>query len=179
MEELTPSSEATLVKCAACKCDAAVDDAFCTHCGYPFSGSKDEQNKFLSNRRLKKANLDEANKKVRQASNALFIVGVLTAAFGFMFYVMTVNPESAKSILIANLVLAVIYAALGVWCRVKPLAATISALSVFALITIINAIVSPISIISGMLLKVILIGVFITGIKSALKAEKLKKELNV
>ena len=88
------------------------------------------------------------------------------------------DPAIKSSLLITNLILGAIYAALGFWCTKKPLAAIISGFSLYVLIFILNAIASPLTIVSGIYFKVVIVLLFIRGIKSAIEAEKLKKELN-
>ncbi len=89
------------------------------------------------------------------------------------------DPQDKNAALLVNVVLAVIFAGLGFWCRTKPLAAIISGSALYALIVILNAIVNPLTILGGIIFKIFIIIYFIRGIKSAIEAEKLKKDLNI
>ena len=167
------------VECPACAARATTGDAFCNGCGYPLNGTEKDQRMFLSVRDAKAIDLDAAHKKIRRASTALFVIGALTAVSGFALYAVSKNPETKNSILITNLILGAIYTGLGFWCKIKPLAAIISGLSLYALVFILNAVVNPLTIVGGIIFKIIIIGMFINGIKSAIEAEKIKNELNV
>jgi len=178
MEEPVTNPENQAIVCPACNVDASTDDAFCPGCGYPFKGTEYEQRMFSANRNAKEIDLDEADKKIRRASNTLFFIGGTTMVVGLALYAIDKDPSTKNNLLITNCILAVIYAGLGFWCKKKPLAAIISGLSLYVLLIIFNAIINPLSIVSGIIFKIIFIGLFINGIKSTLEAEKLKKELN-
>jgi len=178
MEDITPTPALQTVFCKACSSKAEPNDAFCTHCGYPLQGSDQEQRNFISIREAKLIDLSEATKKIRRASIALYVIGGITAVAGVALYAVSTNPEVKNSLLITNLIVGAIFVGLGFWCNQKPLAAIISGASLYALIFILNAVVNPLSIVSGIIFKIIIIGLFVRGIKSAIEAEKLKKELN-
>ena len=151
MEDITPTPAPvhSALFCKACSAKAEADDTFCTNCGYPLHGTEEEQRYFISVRDAKIIDLSEAQKQIRRSSVALYIIGGLTAVAG-----------------------------LGFWCNKKPLTAIISGASLYALMFILNAVLNPLTILSGIIFKIIIIGLFIRGIKSAIEAEKLKKELN-
>jgi hypothetical protein len=178
MEESIINPIQQTVACPACATQASAGEAFCTTCGYPFEGTEQEQRYFISARDLKAIDLEAAEKQIKRASNALFFIGGLTFVFGFVFYA-TAAPSEKMAILITNVILAAIYAALGFWCKSKPLTAIISGFSLYVLIIIINAVVSPLTIVSGIIFKIVIIGFFIRGVKAAIEADKLSKELNV
>jgi len=178
MEDVTPIPAQQTLFCDACSANTTTDDAFCTTCGYPLQGTEQEQRHFLSVREAKVIDLDDANKKIRRASVALYIIAGTTVVFGFATYAISKDPDTKNSVLITNLILGAIYAGLGFWCNKKPLAAIISGSALYGLILILNAIVNPLTIVSGLIFKIVIIGFFVRGIKSAIEAEKLKKELN-
>jgi hypothetical protein len=179
MEEPITNPENQAIICPVCNADATANDAFCPGCRYPFKGTEHEQRVFGSNRNVKEIDLDETNKKIRQASITLFFVAGTTIVLGLALYAVDKDPSTQNSLLISNGILAVIYAGLGFGCKKRPLASIISGLSLYILVIIFNVIVSPLSIFSGIIFKIIFIGLFVKGIKSALEAEKIKKELNI
>ena len=175
-----PSANATaLTLCNACFKNVNEIDAFCNNCGYPLKGSEMEQQTFIVDRGNREADLEEANKKIKRAGNTLFWVAGGTVLMGFVLYFTSSDPDEKVGGLIVNLILAMLYVALGGWSRKKPMAALISGFSLYILILILNAVVSPASIASGIIIKILFIGYFINGIKSAIEAEKIKKELNI
>jgi hypothetical protein len=178
MENITPEPVHTPLFCRACSAKVVAEDTFCTNCGYPLHGTDQEQRNFISLRDAKIIDFSDATRKIRRASIALYVIGALTALGGLAFYAIAVDPTVKNTLLITNLVLAAIYVGLGFWCTSKPMAAIISGLSLYVLTFILNAISNPLTIVSSIIFKIIIIGLFIAGIKSAIEAEKLKKELN-
>jgi len=172
--QLTPITEET-VYCKSCTAQATANDQFCNSCGYPLKGTEDEQKTFLMDKSHKELNLDEAKRQVRRARNALYCVAGATMLSGLILY--GLNKDG--TLLLVNAILAVLFAGIGLWCTRMPLAGVITGTSLYALIIILNAVTSPLTILSGIIFKIFIIGFFIRGIKSAIEAEKLKKELNI
>ena len=163
--------------CSACYSAIADDDFYCNSCGYPLKGSETEQKHFMSVRSSKEIDLEEANKKIARAGYILYIIAGATLVMGFDMY--ATSKEKGLNLMLVNVILAAIYAGLGVWSKKKPLTAIISGFALYALIFLLNAIVSPITILAGILGKIFFVACFIKGIKSAIEAERLKKELNI
>jgi hypothetical protein len=175
MEDISTSNGALTINCGACFKQVNHDDAFCDSCGYPLKGSESEQKQFIAVRNTKEIDLEAANKKIRDAGKALYWVAGITAAFGLIYFF----TSKSIPVLLVNLILAAIFFGLGLWSKTKPLTAIISGLSLYAITIILNAIADPLSIAKGIIFKIAIIGLFIKAIKSAIEAEKLKKELNV
>jgi len=165
--------------CNACAVKVNSEDQFCNNCGYPLKGTEEEQKTFLMDKNYKEVNLDEANRMIRKTSNTLYYIAGFTLLVGLIQYGTTKQFDYRNSLIIVNFILALIYAGLGFWCRIKPFAAILSAASLYVLIIILNAISNPLTIISGIVFKIVVITLFIRGIKSAMEAEKLKRELNI
>lgn len=164
--------------CNACYKAYTPNDTFCNGCGYPLQGTPQEQDFFLSERNVKEIDLSSMNEAVRKAGNSLFWIAGLTAVSS-LFILGTVAEEDRLSVLIANIFLFVAFLALGFLSKSKPTAALISGLSLYLIIQVLNAIDNPLTIFSGIIFKVIIIGYLIKGIKAVLDADKLKKELNI
>lgn len=71
-------------------------------------------------------------------------------------------------ILIVNLILAAVMVALAIWGRRAPLAAILIAAATYAVVIVTNAIIDPVTIGQGLLVKIIIIVLLIKGIKAAL-----------
>jgi hypothetical protein len=71
-------------------------------------------------------------------------------------------------VLIVNLILAVVMAALALWGRRSPLPAVLVATATYAVVLVANAIADPATIGQGLLMKIIIIAFLIRGIKAAL-----------
>ncbi|HZX57825.1 MAG TPA: hypothetical protein VFE54_03835 [Mucilaginibacter sp.] len=172
--QLTPITEETIY-CKSCTVPVTTNDQFCAGCGYPLKGTDDEQKTFLMDKSYKELNLEEAKTQVKKARNAMYYVAGATVLGGLIFY--GVNKDGV--LLLVNAILAVLFAAIGFWCTRMPLAGVITGTSLYALIFILNAVENPLTILSGIIFKIFIVGCFIRGIKAALEAEKLKKELNI
>jgi hypothetical protein len=180
MEDLSATNTpAAALLCNACFNHVNSDDTFCDNCGFPLKGSEQEQNNFIYNRNSKEIDLEDANKKIEKAGNILFWIAGATVLTGFIFYFIQKGTEGAVSLLIVNLILGLIYTALGGWSKKKPMAAIISGFALYVIILLLNAFTDPATIVSGIIIKIFFIGCFIKGIKSAIEAEKIKKELNI
>ena len=171
---MTPISEETSY-CKSCSAPATADDQFCADCGYPLQGTEADQKKFLMDKSYKELNLDEAKRQVKRARNAMYYVAGATMLGGLIFY----GTNKDGNLLLVNTILAALFAAIGLWCTRMPLAGVITGTSLYALIFILNTVASPLTILSGIIFKIFIVGCFIRGIKAALESDKLKKELNI
>lgn len=169
--------------CGCCFKSVGFDDAFCDSCGYPLKGTEAEQKDFTAIRNGKEIDLDAAREKINKAGSVLYWISGATLIVGFLLfmiaYVKDGDNSEAVATLVVNIILGGIYLALASWSKTKPFAAIVSGLSLYVLVIIISAIVSPVSLASGFIVKIIFIIYFVKGIKSALEAETLKKELNL
>jgi hypothetical protein len=174
---ITPAGEVAF--CDSCSSQVNHEDQFCTNCGYPLKGTEEDKHKFLMDRNYKEVNLDEANRNIKKSSYALFYIAGVMALVGLIQYGTAGNAADKNAVLLVNVILAAIFAAIGFWCRVKPLAAIISGAALYALIQILNAMVDPVTIVKGIIFKIFVVVLFIRGIKAAIEADKLKKDLNI
>ncbi|WP_259067655.1 hypothetical protein HDF24_13395 [Mucilaginibacter sp. X4EP1] len=179
MEDLSTPDAAKAIFCAACFKKVNNEDAFCDACGYPLKGTEQEQDYFMSVRSSREIDLDDAYKKMRRAGNVLYWIAAGTLIIGFIGYATNKFDPSRSVLLTVNIILAAIYAGLGFWSRTKPLTSIISGAALYAIIFLLNAIANPLTIVSGIFFKIFFVGCFIKGVKSALEADKIKKELNI
>ncbi len=84
-----------------------------------------------------------------------------------------------KGIIITYVVLITLFVFLGFFSRKKPLAGIVSGLCLYVIVQAINAITSPVTLFSGIIVKILIIGYLVNGIKSAIEIEKFKKEHNI
>ncbi|WP_316803305.1 hypothetical protein [Pedobacter nototheniae] len=165
--------------CNCCYKPYSAADSFCFNCGFPLHGTEQEQKNFVSLRSVKEIELQESGGKIDSARKSLYWIGGLIAFWTVIAYFMNAESEDAFPMLITNIILVGAFLGLAVWSKTKPAAALISGLSLFILVQILNAVVSPVSIFSGIIFKIIVIGYLIKGIKAVLEVDKLKKELNL
>jgi len=172
-----PANES--VFCKSCYEKVNEADAFCDSCGYPLKGTETEQQNFITHRSVKELDLADYNNQIKKAGTALYWIAGILVFGGVLFYFTNSEDEDKLTLLIVNLVIAMIFVALGGWSQKKPLAAIISGASLYGIMVILNAIDNPLTIVRGIIFKIAVIAALIKGIKSALEAEKVKKELNI
>lgn len=105
------------------------------------------------------------DKPIKRARILLFVIaglqllGIFTAVD---------FPEPRKWITIGLFVfLAVIFATLAIWTKKKPYTAIVTALSIYAALHVLAAIIEPASIFQGVIVKVIAFVLLITALKNA------------
>lgn len=182
MDNLTLNAEGTLSYCKVCNGSIADIDSFCNHCGYPLKGSETEQQYFLSERNGQQIDLEEYEKAISTAGKTLYWLAGATTVWGFINYFMSVKnrtDDTPGATLIVNLILCSIYLALGLWSKKKPVAALASGFTLYIIVQLLTAFVSPLYLFKGILIKILFIGYFIKGIKSAMEAERLRKQYNL
>jgi hypothetical protein len=169
------------VHCALCKKILEADDFFCSYCGYPRKGTEHEQRIFILKRKTIQSKLAEANKKLRQASNTLLVIGgvivVLAAGTYLWGYLGAFKGDLGGGI--SRLTLGLTFIALGIWCLRRPLPATICGFALFVVFLVINLVFSPSTLFHFLILKVAIVFFLANGIRGAFDGEKLKKELNI
>lgn len=163
-------------RCGTCYKDVSADDAFCQNCGYPLKGTDQEQKDFRLQHDFRSIDLNNYTEKTRKAGNSLYWLAGIFVFSGLVFYFTKQDTEGAVATLITNLILAMIFLGLARYSRKKPLACIMSGLALYAIIVILNAIVDPVSIVRGIIFKIVIIGLLVNGLKSALEVEKMKKD---
>lgn len=165
--------------CGCCFRSYAIEDNYCNTCGYPLQGTKLEQDTHIAIRANKELDLADLDKKVESARNSLYWTAGIIGFWSLIIYFRTPDPDEAFSTLITNIILVGAFLSFAVWSKTKPTVALISGLSLYIIVQVLNAVISPLSIFSGIIVKVIIIAYLVKGIKAVVEMDKLKKELNI
>jgi hypothetical protein len=175
--------------CPACKADIQLLDEFCAKCG----NSLGAPDRFLYNR-----SVEGATSAIRLLAALFAIFGVIMffiargptqqaltnlEQFADHEILQPINGHTYtagelktrviwehRGALIVNLLLSVIMLVLAWWSKWKPLSAILIATAIYAAVQVVGAIVDPMTIMQGIILKIIIIGVLVKGIKGALAA---------
>ena len=166
-------------KCASCFNEIVNDDVFCANCGYPIKGSEDEQRKFIGETEVTGIYYKEYNDKVKRAGNSLYYLAAFALLGAIISFFMRQDDPNVLAYTLPSLILAVLFLALGGYSRKKPLACIVSGLVLYIIVQVLLIIDNPVNIASGIIIKIVIIGYMINGIKSALELEKFKKEHNL
>ena len=175
------SAEVTIseLHCDACSAIIKEEDFFCQNCGFPIKAPGEERDAFINDRNFHAFELTEMQKKIKNASTSIFVISGFTAAAAVVIYFMTPETQNPLALMIINLVVAGIFLGLGFWCKKQPVAAIISALCLYIILWLIAIIDNPLNIVSGIIIKILIIGYLIKGLKSAFEAQKIKKAHNL
>lgn len=161
--------------CSNCKSSISENEKFCSECGFPENGSDEDRGKFRSRVGAKKRLLKVVQKEVKRAKSTLVVLGVLSALVGVL-YGFVIEAGDVATLVIYSII-AVIYFGLAIWSDKQPFAAILTALILYGTLIIVSAIFDPATIVSGIVLKIIIISFLIKGLKSGNEAKKVMKEL--
>ncbi len=178
-QEIVNSESKNAPHCSSCFSPTDNLDFFCPVCGYPLKATEEVQNEFLRERSFKQAQLNELNKKVKNAGNTLYVLAVIFFGFGLITFFMNRESDQSTGLLIVNGIVGLIFIGLGYGSQKKPLVAIISGMVLFGLIQLLAIFEDPSTIFKGLLFKIIIIGYLIKGLNSALAAEKIKTEHSI
>jgi hypothetical protein len=176
------------IKCKACGTTANSYDRFCAKCGNVLPTAEERANKGV---------VAEATKTISVLSGLFLVFGIVTyfltksqlapalaklqALDPESMYPVPVNGATYKvaeliqqlnwepwGALVVNVILAVIMAILALWSRRASLPAILVATATYAVVLVANAILEPASIAQGIIMKIIIIGYLLRGVKAAL-----------
>ena len=106
------------------------------------------------------------NKHMRQARNAIFVVAAIQFLAGLIGAYQ--SPEEERLIIIGIMTfVSLIFLGLGIWANKKPYPAILATIMVYGALILVSAILDPISIIQGIIIKAIIIFYLIRGLKNA------------
>jgi hypothetical protein len=160
-------------ECYYCKTSPLNSDViFCPSCGFPQNGTEEQQKKFITDKRVLLIHFEGANESIVKARNALFGVAVL---YGINYIILA--AQAGIPAIIEGGILCSIFIGLGIWANKNPFPAVLTGLLLFVLIIILFAFVNPLTIISGILWKIIIVSALVYGLQAAKKAKDLKASL--
>lgn len=146
---------------------------FCTHCSFPVNGTEEEKNRFKAKINGHKYLMIEAQKELKKPKIIILVLAGFMLVFGF--YQGFAKDDFPT--MIVNLCLSLLYLILAAWANKNPFGAILTALIVYITVNVVNAFVEPITLFQGIILKIIFIGAFIKGIRSAKDAQEHLAEL--
>lgn len=119
--------------------------------------------------------LAKAEKKVREARNALYIIAGLNILGAVLIFAL--NSDNGFDVLITNLVLALAYLILALNLQKKPRLIVIISLVLFCATWLLNIITAPETIANGILVKIFVIMALVKGYRAAAEVEDLRRQL--
>lgn len=155
--------ESYQIQCTKCNTEINQEDVFCSNCGYPENGDQEEKDKFDYRIKLKMNVLKDAKKKLKNVKILLWVLAGLHL-LGGLFYI---SQEVTFYDGIGALIACVIFMACILWVKNQPLTGIMAAFIFWILMQLSVVFVDPALLFSGIILKIIFIGIFIKGISSA------------
>ncbi|MEQ8626388.1 zinc ribbon domain-containing protein [Ekhidna sp.] len=166
----------TNLTCSNCQKPINESDTYCGNCGFPENGSDEEKNKFHYRIKLKTDVVKDAEKKIKNVKTLLFVLAGLNILLGFYFiFILDSNLTFADGV--GLLISALVFIGCAIWVNKQPLMGVLAAFGFYLFLQVLAAVVDPSTILQGLLLKIIIIGVFIKGINSARDAKKYREQL--
>ena len=160
----TEAIEQKNYKCSNCNIELNKEAQFCPSCGFPEKGTDLEKSKFHAHAVLNKNKYFDADKKVKEARNTLYILAGII--FVFSLYETVYKTEDATLFTI-NFIISFSFMILGYWSIKKPLAALLSALFLYITLIVSNGIFDPTILYNGLVAKIFIISYLGRGVYSA------------
>ncbi len=175
MEEIaTPLSPVPdVITCENCSATHASDKKFCSDCSFPMQGTEAEKTSFRLTLGSRKRLLKDAEEKIKSARTMIYVAAGLFFVSGLITYAVSDDVGT----LLVNFVICLLYLILAAWSSRNAFGAILTAFTIYITVQVVNAFVDPATILSGIILKVILIAAFVKGIRSAIDARNLMREL--
>lgn len=147
---------------------------YCPACGFPQFGDEKDQKKFIMEKRMLRMEFEEAEDKMQKARLAIFgVAGILLLNYAILYF-----KNNENYVLIEGGLLVGLFVGLGAWAGKNAYLASLIALIMYGLLIIAYAMVDPVSIIGGILWKVVIISSLVYGLKAATEAKNLKQKLS-
>ena len=93
--------------------------------------------------------LNETGNDVRKSRNSLYVVAAVFGIYSIAQYGLGSQGQNEVSVVVTNMVLAIVFLLLGFWSMTKPVAAIISGLTLYVAVQLLNFIVEPVTLFQG------------------------------
>lgn len=162
-------------RCENCGAIVKGDEHFCGECGFPQHGTEDEKSTFHRRILRKKEVVKDAQKRVKNVQILLYILAGINVVVGSIY---TFGADESLFVDgLASLVTGLVFIGCAVWVNKQPLTGILAAFVFWIVLQLLTAVLLPESIFRGILIKIIIIGVFVKGINSAKDAAKYSEQL--
>ena len=149
--------------CSSCKRAMNAESVYCPSCGYPENGDENQRDRYWHSIKLKRDVLEDAEKKVNNVKVMLYIVAAINGLYGLF---MLIGKNSLAEGL-GGIIAAAIFIGCVIWVNKQPLTGILAGLSFYVLLILLAFALDPVSIFSGLLWKIVIVGIFIKGITAA------------
>ncbi|SMG20548.1 hypothetical protein SAMN05661096_01109 [Marivirga sericea] len=165
--------EQNFTQCSKCKASITAEDVFCSNCGYPENADQEEKDKYEYRIKLKMNVLKDAKKKLKNVKILLWVLAGLHLVVGLAFLSQEITFYDG----IGPIIAAVIFIACVFWVNKQPLVGIMAAFIFWVLLQLSVVLVDPALLLSGIILKIVFIGIFVKGISSAKDYKEFSQKL--
>jgi hypothetical protein len=173
MDEILAVPQPETITCENCQSVSPADLKFCPKCSYPINGTEQDKSFFRGRITSRQALLRDTEKKIKSGRNTILILAGLVFLQGM---ILGFGADDFAG-MIVNVIISLLYLILAAWATKNPFGAILTAGIVYVTLIVVNALVEPTTIMSGIILKIIIIGAFVKGIRSAHDAQTVMREL--
>lgn len=180
-EAEAPLEETRAESCERCNEDLRESSGkFCPKCGFPANGTEQDQKNFYHALKLKQDVLDDAQKKLKRVSVMLYILAGINILYGLYFFGAgaALYGDDAGIIGATTIIMGLIFIGCALWVKKNPVAGTVTAFSIYALVQVASALVEPTTLFQGIILKIIIVVIFVRGIRSAFDYREYLRKLD-
>jgi len=164
------------VKCPSCGMFAFDSEIVCSQCNYPLKGTEQDQKDFLFNQDMKSVDIDNFDKELKKARNMLYYIAVIFVIGGFITYAKSQGQPDASLGLGLDVILSLVFVVLAASTAKWPTICIITGLTIFTVVMVANAIINPLTLIQGIILKIAAYVLLFKGLKSAREAERIRNQ---
>lgn len=180
-EAEAPLEETRAQSCERCNEDLRESSGkFCPKCGFPANGTEQDQKNFYHSLKLKQDVLDDAQKKLKRVTAMLYILAGINVLYGLYFFGAgaALYGDDSGIIGATTIIMGLIFIGCALWVKKNPVAGTVTAFSIYALVQVASALVEPETIFQGIILKIIIVVIFVRGIRSAFDYREYQRKLD-
>jgi hypothetical protein len=156
------------MKCPNCYSVFDSEIEKCTKCGFPFAGTDHERSVFIGQQVMKVQSIDDARSSLLHARTVLFVLGGLSIISALS------AATTFEQVFLG--VVGAVFVAFGFMVQKNPIVFLTIALGLLLLFYLADAIAEPITLVKGLVWKVIFVGSLVYAIIRVRRAEKLKSE---
>jgi hypothetical protein len=118
---------------------------------------------------------------MKNARTILLVLGTLQLVLGtclFIGFRNVTGPDADLSVAgIAVAIVGFIFVALGVWATKAPFPAALTGLIIFLTLTVADAVANPLTLVQGLVVKVIVIAVLAKAVSAGLQHRQLRRQM--
>jgi len=164
------------VKCPSCGMFAFYSEVVCSQCNYPLKGTEQDQKDFLFNQEMQSVDVDNFDKQLKKARNMLYYIAVIYLLGGLITYAKNQHLPDATLGLGLDVILSLFFVVLGTLTNKWPTVCIITGLAVFTVVMVANAIFNPLTLIQGIVVKILAYVLLFNGLKSAREVERIRSQ---